>query len=124
NNFRSGSYASRMIDRKKILPEFIETISLRPGEVLIYLPQLFHGSYKNHTSKDRLAVTAMITDKDCPLYNYNKKDESSAAVYQLSPESYLNDIRMINDGKIPGTAAFIDTIPYIHRTINHTALNK
>ena len=123
-NYRSGSYKSQMIERKKIPREFIKTIHLEPGQVLIYQPSIFHGSYKNNTKEDRIVITAMITDKNAPLYNYNKKDETTAAIYKISPTSYLNDIRIINDSKIPTSAELIDIVPYIHPVIDYKKLNN
>lgn len=124
HNYRSGSYKSLLIERNKIDKKYIKSINLQLGQVLIYLPQLFHGSYKNNSDKDRIVITSMITNKDAPLYNFNKKNETEATIYQIQPSSYLNDISLINDGKIPNSAELIDTIPYIHPIINHKVLNK
>ena len=96
-----------MIERKKIPREFIKTIHLEPGQVLIYQPSIFHGSYKNNTKEDRIVITAMITDKNAPLYNYNKKDETTAAIYKISTSAEL-----------------IDIVPYIHPVIDYKKLNN
>ncbi|HQW79121.1 MAG TPA: phytanoyl-CoA dioxygenase family protein [Chitinophagales bacterium] len=122
DNYRSGSYKTNMISRRKIDKKHITSMNLKPGQVLVYLPQLFHGSFPNRSDKDRLALIAMLTDKDAPLYCYYKKNDNLANVFQINPYSYLNDINIINNGEIPETATLVDTIPYTHPQIDHKKL--
>lgn len=123
-NIRSGSFPSNRISRHLIPNKFITTVDLKLGEILIYNPALFHGSYKNKEQTERVIATAMITDKDAPLVYYHKKDETKIDCYQLSANSYLNDITFIANGIVPKGAVLIDTLTNQVTTIQNEMLLK
>lgn len=122
--YRSGSYTSKRINRKKLPQNYITTINLKAGEVLIYSTKIFHGSYQNKSVEDRKVATAMITSKNAPLTYYHKKSETEAEMYYIKPESYLNDITYISDGKVPPNATFVESIAYKHPNLNHFKLQE
>lgn len=109
-NYRSGSFPSVRISRQYLPSEKVKTIQLKVGEILIYNPAIFHGSYKNNTTSDRVVATAMVTNNDASLLYYHKIDEKSIAAYQLTSQSYLNDITQIANGIVPKGAKLLDTL--------------
>lgn len=123
-NFLSASYNNVRIDRKDIHPDFIQTISLKAGQAIIFCDQLFHGSYSNKTNQERVAATARITDKDAPFVYYHKQDDSTAAVYEIAPFDLIKYFEHFQKGNIPEHLTLKYTVPYKHTSVNSKLLNK
>ena len=105
NRYRSGAYNSELISRYMIPEEFIKPVILNRGDILIYSPKLFHGSYKNKS-------------------NIHKKDDFNAEVYDLTADIYLNEINYLSKGKVPPGSILKKTIPYEHVKITYKNINK
>ena len=71
---RSASFGINSTPLNESLEDKITTLELKKGEFLFYHPALFHGSFPNNTSIKRTAVIAPFTDKEAPLYYYDKID--------------------------------------------------
>ena len=124
NIHRSGAYPSNKVWRYFVPKRFIKTIELTAGDLLIYSPKLFHGSYKNKTNAERVAATALITNKDASFQYIHKKDKNTAEIYSIEPESYLNDIEFLSTGKIPPGARLIKKMHYKNARITTLMLLK
>lgn len=103
-NYRSGSLISKRINRRYLPKHLIKSINLEKGQYLIYNPAIFHGSFKNNTSHERIIATAMVTNKNAELAYYHKINDNKFEEYIITPNSYLNDIKEISNGSIPKQA--------------------
>ncbi len=124
NSYISATYNNSKIYRKNIHPKFIKTVSLKAGEAMIFCDGTFHGSYSNLCDKDRVAVTARITDKDAPFVYYQKKNESKASIYSIQPSDLIRYFTEFQQGKLPVHLTLIDEIPYKHLHVNSKMLNR
>jgi ectoine hydroxylase-related dioxygenase (phytanoyl-CoA dioxygenase family) len=124
NRYRSGAYNSELISRYMIPEEFIKPVILNRGDILIYSPKLFHGSYKNKSKSDRVVATALVTTKSSPFQYIHKKDDFNAEVYDLTADIYLNEINYLSKGKVPPGSILKKTIPYEHVKITYKNINK
>ncbi len=116
--YRSGSYNSNRISRFFIPKKEILNMELKDGDILMYSPALFHGSYKNSTPAERVVSTALLTNKNAPFQYIHKISSTQAAIYLITPESYLNDINYLSKGKVPPNATLIKKIEYHNHKIS------
>src|SRR5262245_44066379 len=119
---RSGSYPSNRYVLPPQLHECVEDIPLRAGEAIVYSDALFHGSHANNGSRDRVVVTARITEQDAPLVYFHKASEKEVDVFEASPEFYLTHIDSLAKGLMPAGVSRVYRRPYQHVPITYDAL--
>jgi hypothetical protein len=123
-NYISATYNNHKIQRKNIIKEGIVNIELKAGEGIIFCDKVFHGSYPNKSTEERLAITARIANKGAQFVYYNKKSDAVASLYAISPEDLIAYFDEFQKGIIPNHIQLLKEVPYTHSPITEKALNK
>lgn len=106
NNYRSSSIPTLRTSMKKFPAEKIASVEMKAGQVLLFHPAVFHGSFANLTQQDRAIVTATITHKNADFIYYHRPEGSDdVEEYLLHEDAYLRDLEKIShqgrpDGKL------------------------
>lgn len=109
-NFRSGAMPSKRILVTEDLLPFLKTINVKAGEALVYHPALFHGSHPNRSDKLRIVAAGSTVHADATLLYYHLNSENKAIeVYRAAEDFYLNEIHLLELGKIPENTELLQT---------------
>ena len=107
NNLRSGSIGIPFLELDYELKKNIHIINLRKGEVIVYNPAIFHGSFPNATNKSRIASLLAITDKNACLKYYHKNKDytlnSQIDVFEITQKELLTDLKSLSKSIPPAT---------------------
>lgn len=124
NNYRSGSLNIPRIKRDKLIDKMIVPVPVKKGEMLIYHPALFHGSYANQSKKNRVAVLVSLLQKDCLLKYFHKDDKKTGLdVYDITAKSILSDLKNLESGNAPTALTVSETIN-CHQKANELITSK
>jgi len=119
---RSGSYPSDRFILPVGLHRHLVDVPLKAGEAILYSDDLFHGSYANNGSCDRVVVTARVTEGEANLVYYHKAGEHHVEVYQADEEFYLTHIDALAKGRLPEDARKLYRRPYQHVAVTSESL--
>lgn len=121
-NYRSSSLPTARISMKKFLSHQIVKVNMKRGQALLFHPALFHGSFPNNTSENRVIVTATITHKEADFLYYHREEKSDEVeVYRLDEDAYLRDLKTIS-AKARPNAPLIEKYAYHHHEITEAEL--
>ena len=111
--FRSGSIHGirfHPADNTIIADQVVE-VKVEAGHAVIYQNKLFHGSYKNHSSTDRIVALGSIMSKEAQLVYYQKSEDGNSVLkIKASAEFYLKDIDYLTKSQLPPNAEVMETI--------------
>jgi ectoine hydroxylase-related dioxygenase (phytanoyl-CoA dioxygenase family) len=118
----SGSYPSDRFILPPDLHKHTEDIPLKAGEAILYSDDLFHGSYANNGSSDRIVVTARVMEEEAELVYFQKASERDVDVYQADEEFYLTHIDQLAKGRLPAKSRRLYRRPYRHVPVTDETL--
>jgi ectoine hydroxylase-related dioxygenase (phytanoyl-CoA dioxygenase family) len=124
NNIRSGSYPSNRYVLPYTLHGCVENISLKPGEAIIYYDRVFHGSYPNNSSEDRIVVTGRIVESEAELVYFHKQNENKVDVYPANEAFYLSHIDALAKGQLPSGLVKLYSRPYRDEPVTDETLRS
>lgn len=114
-NLRSGSLPTARISMQALPAEQIRSVPLKRGQVLIFHPAVFHGSYPNRSARHRVVVTATVLPETAPfLYYHANGSPGEVSVYKLEDDAYLDGLEKLATGNAPD-APVQARLPYTHR---------
>jgi hypothetical protein len=121
-NYRSSSLPTSRISMKNFPSSQIQKVEMKRGQVLLFHPALFHGSYPNTTTQNRVVVTATVTHKNANfLYYHQEENSTETEVYCLHEDAYLRDLKTISMKARPH-APLKEKFTYKHFEITETEL--
>jgi hypothetical protein len=121
-NYRSSSLPTSRISTKKFLASQIQKVQMKKGQVLLFHPALFHGSYPNITNQNRVIVTATVTHKNADfVYYHQEENHTEVEVYNLDDDAYLRELKAISMKARPN-APLKQKFAYKHFEITETEL--
>lgn len=100
SNYRSLDYPTARVERKGILAPYVAKYPINRGDVLLFNPSAFHGSFGNHSPQHRIVATATILPQAAPFIHVKKQDDSKARINLLSAGVFFSDLQRIGE---PGT---------------------
>ena len=122
NNLRSATLPTARISMNNFSSAQIEMIIVKKGQALLFHPAVFHGSYPNHSSQNRIVVTSTLLPQEAPFLYYQKSETSNEVkVFQLNDDTFLKDLKTIAVGGNPG-APEINRLKYSHQVITDAEL--
>ena len=121
-SLRSGSYPSDRFILPPELHKHTEDIPLQAGEAILYSDEVFHGSYANNGSCDRIVVTARVMEEEADLVYFHKATDRYVDVYRADEEFYLTHIDDLAKGRMPPNARKLYRRPYQHIPVTDEAL--
>ncbi|MBY0588272.1 phytanoyl-CoA dioxygenase family protein [bacterium] len=81
----------------EILPELeahrAREVFMRAGEAVIYDGAILHGSRGNRSTRDRVAVVAVVVPREARLYHYWQEDLRFAEVFEVDEEFLATEVR-------------------------------
>lgn len=125
DNIRSHSYKSAHYSLKEIGRENVESVIVGKGDILLFNPAVWHGSFPNVHSHARGVFVCNILPDEAPFYYYDYYSPDYALKY-FAPddllEVYLNDIRQ---GK-PVSEMFVknELVLYTHNKFDSFQFKK
>ena len=122
-SYISASYNNHKINREEIDTDFVKTLLMKVGDVLIFCDSIFHGSFSNLSDSERVAATARITDKDAPFVYYHQMDKNTAGIFTIQPADLIKYFSDLQQGQIPKHLILKGTFPYQHTPVNGKVLN-
>lgn len=90
NQYISASFETariRMDEVKNVL-----AIELKKGEMLLFNPLVFHGSFPNDTQNARNIVTTQIFHKDAPYHYYQKNADNKTKIFNLEEKEVVRNL--------------------------------
>jgi ectoine hydroxylase-related dioxygenase (phytanoyl-CoA dioxygenase family) len=102
NNFRSGSYDIPTIDTDDTLRPHTVDMIIPPGSALVFPNSLFHASYPNVSSQNRISAIISIYQKNAPLtYCHKNTLENCTDIYGINSTLFLTELNTLEDGGVP-----------------------
>jgi len=95
-NFRSLSYDSARIDRESLPEGSVTPVHADRGDVLLFHPAVFHGSFPNLRSTDRVVVSATVLPLQAPYLHIKKLDGQTATIHFLEDGAFLSDLHKLH----------------------------
>jgi ectoine hydroxylase-related dioxygenase (phytanoyl-CoA dioxygenase family) len=83
---------------------------LGKGQALIYHPALFHGSYENKTSENRIAILVSLIEKSAPMQYFHATENNEIEIYNFTPEYLLENLPTLEKGVKPQGILPVQTI--------------
>lgn len=99
HNYRSGTCPIRFLPFepfKEVMLEF----EAEPGDIILYHPALFHGSGRNHSNEERIAVVAAVAHNDAPLVYYHRQ-EGEVHQFTLTEKDLFSRLDDLAKGMLP-----------------------
>ncbi len=122
DNIISASLPTARISTSKFPSSKIHSVSVKKGQVLIFHPAVFHGSFPNFSEKNRIVVTSTILQKNAPfLYFHQSEIKDEVRVFSLEEDAFLKDLKSLAMGGAP-TSKEIKRIKYLHSIITEQEL--
>jgi hypothetical protein len=109
NNLRSGSLDIPRLQTDRYVKKMITPLIVKRGQMLVYHPALFHGSFSNNSDVNREAVLVNLLQKDAPLFYYHLASANEVEVYALNKKALLTDLPLMAKGKLPVGLRLIGT---------------
>jgi len=90
NNFRSNSLpTSRLPITNSLLPH-IKKLNVEAGQVVLFHPALFHGSFPNVSESNRIVITAILLPANAPFLHYTQAEEVGMInQYVIEEDSFI-----------------------------------
>jgi ectoine hydroxylase-related dioxygenase (phytanoyl-CoA dioxygenase family) len=100
NYLRSDSYKTPYFSLLEIGRENVESVIVNKGDVLLFNPATWHGSFPNVSQEARGVFSCIILPEKAPFYYYHKHTPEIALRYTVPDnvmEVFLNEIRKGKD---------------------------
>lgn len=111
NNYRSGSLDIPRIQRDKIVNRMITPLHVKKGQMLVYHPALFHGSFPNLSKNNREVILVNLLHKAAPLLYYHKGQKDTLETYTLTKRALLADLQIMIKGGVPQDSVLLNKRP-------------
>lgn len=115
-NFRSQDLPTARINRLS-LNSHCQAINVKKGDLIIFHPAAFHGSFSNSSTDDRAAISITILPNNAPFIHVKKSSEVQATIYNLNATTFLSDLLQLNHCYRFESDDF-ETIDYLHHVPN------
>jgi len=120
HNLRSCSFPTARISSKDVPRDKLKTAVMRKGQVLLFHPAGFHGSFPNNTNQHRIIVTSVILPQSADyVYFQAIKGDTGKNVkkFRLDEDVFLRELKTMAVGADPSTEE-IDRFHYDHVEIS------
>lgn len=117
NNIRSHTLPTTRLDRKHF-EKHIVSVEMSQGDLLLFNPAVFHGSYANQTNNHRKVISMVILPEKAPFYYYNKIDHRRVNAVELEEQAFLEQMKKFNESGEGLDGPMSKTIRYRHKMIS------
>lgn len=124
NNKRSGSlHTARISSQNSTIARHIVTAPMQKGEVILFNPAVFHGSWPNRSMQDRVIATTTVMDIDAPFLYYQKAGEDEVDIFHLDDERFIRNLAPLTRGESPSSGPH-ERIGYKHLIVTEEMILK
>lgn len=99
-NYVSSTLPTLRIHSNLFDPKHIHTVLTQPGDVVLFNPMLFHGSYPNHSTQHRTVITANLFHPKAPYCLPHILDNEPLLSVTLHDDDFLKSLSDFATGKI------------------------
>ncbi len=128
NNIRCTTFPSINIPFSEKLAPYLETISVKAGEAIVFTHNLVHGSRVNQSNQPRLAAMCGIFPNEAQQIHYyyyeNSTGNKMVDTYAINNDFYYQNITNWLSGKRLDGFEIIDTKPYNYQPISEEVFFK
>jgi len=120
NNLRSCNLPTARISSKDLSPIEMQTALMKKGQILIFHPAIFHGSFPNNSPRHRTVVTSVILPKNADYVYFQATKEGNpkeVKTYTLDDDAFLRELKTIAVGADPSTEV-VEQFSYNHAAIS------
>ncbi len=119
---RSGSLPTgRIASTGAFIHKSLVKCLAKKGEVILFNPATFHGSFPNNSNTDRLIITTTVIDSFAPFLYYQKESNETVTVHELADNFFLKDLKTLAVGQTPDVPA-LKQINYCHQIVSEHML--
>jgi hypothetical protein len=111
--FISGNLHTARIPMAHLPEGTVRPLPMRFGDVLIFNPLVFHGSFPNDSEQARAIATVNVLPQGAPFCYYHQRTHSEIDRMALEENAVLKGLPDLVAGRIPDDAER-QTISYIH----------
>lgn len=94
---------------KEIAEKYVEWLSFKAGEAIVYDHRLLHCSSANNTAQTRVAATLVMVPCDAPLHIYIAQNEGDTTFYKF-PIPSADDLLRYTSDEPPANWSPIETV--------------
>ena len=116
-NIRTASIANHHIDRKKLPGTHTKYLELKKGQAVFFLRNLYHGSTKNKTYNDRIAVMFGATENSADLLFYRMMPNNLMRAYKVDSDFFIKNVENFSDINFAPSAEVASEFVYKNKTI-------
>jgi ectoine hydroxylase-related dioxygenase (phytanoyl-CoA dioxygenase family) len=124
HNLRSCGFPTARISSIDLPADKLQKLVMKKGQVLLFHPATFHGSFPNNTNQHRAVVTSVVLPAIAPyVYFHALKDgqEKNVKVFKLDDDVFLRELKTMAVGAPPSTDE-MEQFHYDHFEISTTDL--
>lgn len=111
--FISGNLQTARIPMSDMSEAMVRPLPMRLGDVLIFNPLVFHGSFPNNSERPRTIATVNVLPKNAPFCYYHQRSYSETDRVTLQEDTVLKGLPNLVEGIIPNDAER-ETVSYTH----------
>jgi len=115
DNHRSQSYPTARLASEGELKKLLVPLPMKKGDLLLFHPALWHGSYGNKTGMPRKVVTALLLPENAPFLHYSLKNSEEALVWRLPDHAYELHLKELAQGHPVKDISPDAVVPYEHQ---------
>lgn len=123
NNFRSFDYETFRFPYQAELKKHLEVVSVKKGDVVLFHPAVFHGSFANTSGIDRVVVSATVLPTEAPFIHVKKKNNATCSIQYLDDNVFFRDLRKCTE-KDAFSGFKVQEMPYSHQPVEISDLLK
>lgn len=112
-NFVSGNLDTARIPMAHMPHGVLRPLPMRFGDVMVFNPLLFHGSFPNGSEHARPVATAHVLPEGAPFCYYHQRSRSETDRISLGEDDVLKDLPGLVAGRVPSDAKW-EKVYYVH----------
>lgn len=112
SNFRSHDYETARIP-KDLFENKVKNIEVKKGDIVVFNPSCFHGSFANNSEQVRVAISITILDEKAPFLHVKKESENVARIFKINDDCFFKDLAQLNEKYIFESNSF-ESLEYSH----------
>jgi hypothetical protein len=113
NPFISGNLQTARINKSELPSALVTSVPMQLGDVMVFNPLVFHGSYPNTSANARAIATINVLPNGAPFCYHNKTSDTSIDQVVLDNNAILNNLPAFVAGRMPLNSKLVN-IPYTH----------
>lgn len=115
NNFRSKDYETARINALDAFGSKLVSLVVKRGDLVLFNPSVFHGSYPNLQNIQRIAITCLAMPSEAEVLYFSKLNNEFCQPIVIGDEGVENYLAHLVNGVIPQDLERSSLISYSHQ---------